>query len=65
MSGLDAWISFQTPDDDMRFVVTAWVLTRFGDPHQGVKREPGFAYVEWCNSSSLIAGSLVMGGLAS
>lgn len=41
-SGLDAWISLETPDDDMRLVVTAWVLTRFDDPYQGVRRERGF-----------------------
>jgi len=40
---LDHWISLESPDDDLRLVVTAWVLTRFDDPYQGVRREPGFA----------------------
>ena len=31
-NALDAWISLETPDDDLRLVVTAWVLTRFDDP---------------------------------
>jgi hypothetical protein len=29
---LDHWISLESPDDDLRLVVTAWVLTRFDDP---------------------------------
>ena len=40
---LDHWILLESPDDDLRLVVTAWVLTRFDDPYQGVRREPGFA----------------------
>ena len=40
---LDHWISLESPDDDLRLVVTAWLLTRFDDPYQGVRREPGFA----------------------
>jgi hypothetical protein len=39
---LDAWIELERPSDDLRFLVTAWVLTRFDDPYVGVRREPSF-----------------------
>ncbi|OLB75965.1 MAG: hypothetical protein AUI14_19955 [Actinobacteria bacterium 13_2_20CM_2_71_6] len=38
---LDAWAESESPDDDLRLVVTAWVLTRYEDPYQGVRREGG------------------------
>lgn len=39
---LDASIALETPDEDVRYIVTEWILTRFSDPYQGVRREPGF-----------------------
>ena len=60
-SGLDAWISLESPDDDIRLLVTAWVLTRFDDPYQGVRREPGFPNL-WFGAipSSVQAGQIVV-----
>lgn len=58
---LDAWISLEAPDDDLRLVVTEWVLTRFDDPYQGVRREPGFPNL-WFGSipASVHAGRIVV-----
>jgi hypothetical protein len=39
---LDEWAGRDSPDDDLRLVVTAWVLTRYDDPYQGVRRESAF-----------------------
>lgn len=39
---LDAWIAIEHPVIDLSSVVTAWVISRFDDPYQGVRREPGF-----------------------
>jgi hypothetical protein len=39
---LDTWIDREQPSDDLRLVVTAWILTRYDDPYQGVQREPVF-----------------------
>jgi hypothetical protein len=39
---LDAWAERESPTDDLRMVVTAWVLSRYDDPYQGVRRENGF-----------------------
>jgi hypothetical protein len=39
---LDEWADRDDPVVDLRAVVTAWVLTRFDDPYQGVRREPPF-----------------------
>ena len=39
---LDDWETREGPSDDLRLVVTAWILSRFDDPYQGVQREPGF-----------------------
>jgi hypothetical protein len=39
---LDIWIESEQPADDLRLTVTAWILTRYDDPYQGVQREPGF-----------------------
>jgi len=38
---LDDWAAQEQPSDDLRVVVTAWVLTRFDDPYAGVYRQPG------------------------
>jgi hypothetical protein len=39
---LDEWAEREQPVVDLRAVVTAWVIARFDDPYQGVRREPGF-----------------------
>ena len=39
---LDQWITLDVPDDNLRLTVTAWVMTRFDRPYQGVRREAGF-----------------------
>lgn len=39
---LDDWVGLESPPDDLRLIVTAWVLTRYDDPYQGVRREPAF-----------------------
>jgi hypothetical protein len=32
-----------SPPDEVRLIVAAWVIGRFDDPYQGMNREPGFA----------------------
>ncbi len=39
---LDAWAEHESPPDDLRPIVTAWIMTRFDDPYKGVRRERGF-----------------------
>jgi hypothetical protein len=39
---LDRWAALESPSDDLRMVVTAWILSRYDDPYMGVRREPGF-----------------------
>ena len=39
---LDRWIDLEKPIDELKLIVTAWVLTRFDDPYVGVRREAGF-----------------------
>ena len=39
---LDAWIKQEQPNEDLRILVTAWIMTRYDNPYQGVRREPGF-----------------------
>lgn len=39
---LDTWIQIESPPDDLRLLVTAWIMTRYDDPYQGVHREPSF-----------------------
>ena len=38
---LDAWAEQESADDDLRLVVTAWVVSRYDDPYRGVRREAG------------------------
>lgn len=38
----DAWVDLESPEDDLRCVVMAWILTRYDDPYQGVRRDSGF-----------------------
>jgi hypothetical protein len=44
---LDIWIKAFNPDQDLINQVTAWVLSRFEDPYQGVRREDGFDNLWW------------------
>lgn len=39
---IDEWAARENPPADLRLRVTAWVLSRFDDPYQGVQREAGF-----------------------
>lgn len=39
----DAWVALESPGDDLRLIVLAWVLSRIDDPYAGVSRERGFA----------------------
>lgn len=39
---LDTWVEVEKPSTDLRYVVTEWILSRFDDPYQGVRREYGF-----------------------
>lgn len=38
----DAWAELESPKADLRFIVMSWILTRYDDPYQGVRREVGF-----------------------
>lgn len=40
---IDRWDALESPADDLRSLVTEWVLSRYDDPYQGVTREQGFA----------------------
>jgi hypothetical protein len=42
VEALDRWETLEHPRDDVRIVVTRWIFSRFDDPYQGVRREPGF-----------------------
>jgi hypothetical protein len=39
---LDQWVERESPPDELRLLVTAWIMTRFDDPYQGVRREGKF-----------------------
>lgn len=38
----DQWAAQETPSDDLRLEVIAWILSHAEDPYQGVRRESGF-----------------------
>jgi hypothetical protein len=40
---LDAWIDQERPKQDLRLIVTDWVMSRAVDPYEGAERERGFA----------------------
>ena len=40
---LDRWARAESPGQDTRLRVIAWVMARHDDPYAGVVREPGFA----------------------
>lgn len=39
---LDDWVAREAPPEDVRLIVTAWILSRLDDPYQGVRRAAGF-----------------------
>ncbi|WP_020518704.1 hypothetical protein [Catelliglobosispora koreensis] len=39
---LDAWVAREAPPDELRVLVTAWIMSRYDDPYQGVQRERDF-----------------------
>jgi hypothetical protein len=39
---LDAWIANESPDEDLRIIVTEWVIGRFDNPYTDVSREAEF-----------------------
>ena len=39
---LDQWVERESPPDDLRLLVTTWIMTRYDDPYQGVRREGKF-----------------------
>jgi hypothetical protein len=39
---LDCWVDRESPTDDLRVLVTAWILSRSDTPYQGVRRADGF-----------------------
>lgn len=39
---LDAWAEMEKASDDLTLLVTAWILSRYDDPYDGVRREDGF-----------------------
>lgn len=42
LESLDDWAEREHPNEELRRLVTAWLLTRFDDPYQGVTRQEGF-----------------------
>jgi hypothetical protein len=36
------WVETERPDRELQLVVFDWIYTRYDDPYQGVRREPGF-----------------------
>jgi hypothetical protein len=39
---LDAWIAIENPSEDLRIIVTEWVVARFDNPYTDVSRMPDF-----------------------
>ncbi len=39
---LDQWVARESPADEVRLLVTAWIMSRYDDPYQGVRREGKF-----------------------
>jgi hypothetical protein len=42
LTEFDLWTEREHPGDDLRVIVTEWVVGRQDDPYRGVRREPGF-----------------------
>jgi hypothetical protein len=58
---LDAWAERESPSGDLKLLVTAWIMTRYEDPYQGMRRERGFPNL-WFGSvpHSEVAGTTVV-----
>jgi hypothetical protein len=39
---LDVWAERESASDDLKLLVTAWVMSRHDNPYQGMRRERGF-----------------------
>lgn len=39
---LDVWADQEKAADDLKLLVTAWIMTRYDDPYAGVRRAEGF-----------------------
>ncbi|WP_306207365.1 hypothetical protein [Actinoplanes sp. RD1] len=39
---LDIWVAAEKPPDDLRLLVTTWIMSRSEDPYLNARREPGF-----------------------
>lgn len=39
---LDRWAAQEQPSDELRRLVIGWIFSRYDDPYEGVRREPGF-----------------------
>jgi hypothetical protein len=39
---LDRWADLESPDQDTRLLVAAWIVGRADQPYEGVRREAGF-----------------------
>lgn len=42
LSEFDAWTDREHPSDDLRVLVTEWMVGRQDDPYRGVRRVPSF-----------------------
>ena len=42
LTEFDLWTERESPSDDLRVVVTEWIVGRQDDPYRGVRREPQF-----------------------
>lgn len=40
---LDVWSHLESPSQDLKLLVTAWIMSRLEDPYQGVRRAEGFS----------------------
>jgi hypothetical protein len=58
---LDAWADQESPSDDLKLLVTAWIMSRYDDPYLGMRREPDFPNL-WFGSvpDTEIAGTVVV-----
>lgn len=39
---LDEWAKRENASDDLRLLVTAWIMSRYEDPYEGMRLEPGW-----------------------
>jgi|SRR5579859_4684577 len=59
---LDTWIGHESPKQDLRVIVTDWVLSRSVDPYKAAQREAGFANLRFARIPNTFdgAGSLIV-----